>query len=232
MNMRRFYLGLFLLIAFGLSAPVQLGYLDAWVAQVFQHPLLENSAYLLAGLGTALAGSLCLFLDKSLKHRISIFGKEKGKNSIVLTLPLVAFTLTGLDNQLGWNPHYFGCIYACLHTAYAFFEEWGWRRYLQNALDEVNTPFRFLLIGAIWWIWHFRFANSFDLFVFPLICIGGGYLLGKLADESGSLLPVVSMHTLIILVSNSGALNSRKLMGLTLVAGLWILLEKVEKINK
>ena len=63
--------------------------------------------------------------------------------------------------------------------------------------------------------------------VFPVICIVGGFLLGKLADDTKSVLPVVSMHSLIILTTNSGQLNMQKIIGIALTIVGWIIIEKI-----
>ncbi|MDB9782971.1 CPBP family intramembrane metalloprotease [Winogradskyella sp.] len=130
------------------------------------------------------------------------------------------------------NESFYGFAFALINTIYAFTEEFGWRRYLQNALEGLNKNLKYISIGVIWWIWHFRFETQFDVFIFPLICIGGGFLLGKLADESRSILPVTAMHTLIILTSNSGNFGKNEIMGIGIVILGWILIELIWKRKK
>ena len=74
-----------------------------------------------------------------------------------------------------------------------------------------------------------RFETDFDLFIFPVICIGGGYLLGKLTDDTKSILPVVTIHTLIILITNSGAITLNTMIGAGLIIVGWIVIEKMWK---
>ena len=127
------------------------------------------------------------------------------------------------------NKSLFGFAYASINLIYAFTEEIGWRRYLQNALEGMNQHLKYIFIGVIWWLWHFRFGTQIDFFVFPFICIGGGYFLGKLADDTKSILPVVAMHTLITLISNSGNINQSKLIGVGIVILGWIIIEQIWK---
>ena len=141
----------------------------------------------------------------------------------------MAFSIVGFDNNHQINPHYFGFIYALVNVLYAFLEEFGWRRYLQNALEGLNKHSKYLLIGIVWWIWHARFNTDFDLYIFPIICLGGGYLLGKLADDVKSILPIVAMHSLIILLTNSGSVTPKKLLGVGLVIIGWIIIEQIWK---
>ena len=173
-----------------------------------------------------------LLLDKSVSNRITILGNEKMKFILIALLPVITFPIFGLENSYGIDNHYYAFIYAFINVIYAFFEEFGWRRYLQNALEGVNKHWKNILIGIIWWIWHIRFETTFDLFIFPLFCIGGGYLLGKLADDTKSILPVVSMHALIILLTNSGAITSNKIIGVGLTIIGWVIIEQVWKRKK
>ena len=89
-----------------------------------------------------------------------------------------------------------------------------------------------MLIGVIWWLWHLRFTTDFDIFIFPLICIGGGYLLGKLADDTKSILPIVSMHTLVIILTNSGPMTTNKIIGVLSTVVGWFLVEKFMKLKR
>jgi membrane protease YdiL (CAAX protease family) len=151
---------------------------------------------------------------------------------LIALLPIFSFSIFGLENSFGINTHYFGFIYAFINVIYAFLEEFGWRKYLQNALEGVNVHFKYILIGVIWWLWHLRFITQFDLFIFPLICIIGGYLLGKLTDDTKTMLPAVMLHTLIIILSNSGPLTTGKIAGTILTVIGWFVIEKVWKRKK
>lgn len=147
-------------------------------------------------------------------------------------MPITAFSIIGLNNNFGMNRYSYGFAFDSLNTIYAFTEEFGWRRYLQNALEGLNKNLKYIFIGIVWWIWHFRFVTQFDIFIFPLICIGGGFLLGKLADEYKSILPVVAMHNIIILTTNSGNFDQNKMIGIGIVTLGWIVIEQIWKRKK
>lgn len=223
---------LFCLIALGLSYPVQQGYLDELYKVFTKDTFLSESSYLLAGFSTLIAALVVLIFHKKLSHRITILGDDKGKNLLILSLPVIAFSFIGLNNNFGMNKSLYGFTFAIINTIYAFAEEFGWRRYLQNALEGINKNVKYIFIGVIWWIWHFRFDSQFDLFIFPVICMGGGYLLGKLADDLKSILPVVAMHTLIILTTNSGNFGKNEIIGIGIVVVGWILIEQIWKRKK
>ncbi len=226
------YISLFLILAIGISAPIHLGYIDKAYKAFSNDWIISDWAYLIAGLGPFTAGLIVLLLDKFVSNRITIWGNEKLKNILIALLPVFSFSIIGLENSNDINIHYYGFIYASINIIYAFLEEFGWRRYLQNALEGLNKNWKYILIGIIWWIWHLRFETHFDIFIFPLICIGGGYLLGKLADDTKSIVPVVTIHTLIILLTNSGELTMNKMIGASLTIIAWIIIEQVWKRKK
>ena len=226
------YILLFILIAFGISFPIQQGYFSGLFQDFTKHTIFSQSEYLLAGFSTLVAALIVFLFHRNISNRITILGDDKTKNLLILILPIIAFSVSGLNNDFGMNKSIYGFAYALINTIYAFAEEYGWRRYLQNALEGLNKHLKYILIGVVWWIWHFRFDTPFDFFLFPLICIGGGFLLGKLADDLKSILPVVAMHTLIILVSNSGNFGRNEIMGIGIVILGWVVIEQVWKRKK
>ncbi len=226
------YILLFILIALGISYPVQQGYFNELFDSIFNGSIISESEYLLAGLSTIIAAIIALIFHQNISNRITIFGDEKIKNSLILILPIIAFSISGLNNNFEMNKSLYGFIFALINTIYAFTEEYGWRKYLQNALDGFKKKLKYIFIGIVWWIWHFRFDTQFDFFIFPFICIGGGFLLGKLADASKSILPVVSMHTLIILTTNSGNFGKNEFVGIGIVILGWVAIERIWKRKK
>lgn len=223
------YIFLFILIALGVSYPVQQGYLNDFFKIITKGSFLSESGYLMAGLSTLIAAIITLSHHKSISSRITIFGDSKIKNLLILSLPVIAFSICGLNNKFGMNNSLYGFAFASVNTFYAFAEEFGWRRYLQNALEGLNKNLKYIFIGVVWWIWHFRFDTQFDIFIFPLICIAGGFLLGKLTDDIKSILPVVAIHNVIILTTNSGNLDQNKIIGIGIVILGWIVIEKIWK---
>ena len=226
------YIILFILIALGVSYPVQQGYLNDFFHTATKDSFISESGYLMAGLSTLIAGIITLSLHKSISSRITILGDNKIKNLLILSLPVIAFSICGLKNKFGMNNSLYGFAFASVNTFYAFTEEFGWRRYLQNALEGLNKNLKYIFIGVVWWIWHFRFDTQFDIFIFPLICIAGGFLLGKLTDDIKSILPVVAIHNVIILTTNSGNLDQNKIIGIGIVILGWIVIEQIWKRKK
>lgn len=226
------YIIVFILIAFGLSFPVQQGYLDCFFHSITRGTFLFESTYLLAGFSTLTAAVITLAFHKNISKEITTFGNDKIKNLFILSLPVVAFSISGLNNDFGLDESLYGFALASINTIYAFTEEFGWRKYLQNALTGLNKYLKYILIGLIWWIWHFRFDTPFDIFIFPLICIGGGILLGKLADDTKSFLPVVAVHNIIILTTTSGEFGKNKIIAVGIIILGWVTIEQIWKRKK
>lgn len=226
------YILLFIILAIGVAAPIHLGYFDKTYKAITDGWIISDWIYILAGIGPLIAGMITLLLHKSISHRITIWGDEKVKNILIALLPVATFPIFGLENSKGINIHYYGFVSATINLTYAFLEEFGWRKYLQNALEGINKNFKYILIGIIWWIWHMRFDTHFDIFIFPVICIGGGYFFGILADKTQAILPVVTIHTLTILLTNSGAVTLPKIFGAGLTIIGWIIIEQIWKRKK
>jgi len=210
-----------------LSFPVQQGYLDAAFAALAGDSILSGLSYLLAGFSTLAAALVGMVVHRGLPNTISIFGDDALKHTAIAVLPIVAFALGGRENPDGMTAWLYGGLMASVASVYAFADEVGWRRYLQNALQGLSPSIKYLCIGAVWWLWHFRFDTIFDLVVFPLICLGGGFLLGRLADDTRSLLPVVAMHSLVTLTTTTGQFGTREVTAIALVFGGWFAIEKL-----
>lgn len=223
------YIILFIIIALSISYPVQRGYLNEFFLSITENSFVSVLGYQMAGFSTLIAAIFMLIFHRDLSNRITIFGDDKIKNVLILILPVIAFSIMGLDNNFGMNKSLYGFAYAMTNTVYVFTEEFGWRRYLQNALEGLNKYLKYILIGVVWWIWHFRFDTQFDIYIFPPMCIVGGILLGKLADDIKSILPVVSMHTLITLTTSSGNFGKNDIMGIGIVIVGWVLIEQIWK---
>ena len=56
--------------------------------------------------------------------------------------------------------------------------------------------------------------------------------MGKLADDTKTILPVVTIHTLVILLTNSGVLTMNKMIGAGLTIIGWLIIEQLWKRKK
>lgn len=182
---------------------------------------ISEYPYLPACLGTLAATIFVLFIDKSYKKTITFLGNFKLKNIIIAFTPVITFTIMGIDNTYGRNSHVFALYFALINLLYAVFEEIGWRGYLQDALRPLKQGYSFLIIGLLWWAWHFRYNTVFELIIFPLICIGGSFLIGLFTEKTKSYLTAGGLHCLIILLSDSGELTKEKMIASGLAILIW-----------
>jgi uncharacterized protein len=213
---------LFYVIAFTISGLFNSGFLTTYYKSLTEGYFISDYPYLPACIGTLSATIFVLFIDRSHKRTITFFGNFKLKNLVISVTPLIAFTITGIDNNYGQNSHIFAFCFTLINLIYAVFEEIGWRGYLQDALRPLKQWYRFLIIGLIWWAWHFRFHTTFELTIFPLICIGGSFLIGQFTEKTKSYLTAGGLHCLIILLSNSGELTREKMIAGGLAILIWL----------
>ena len=106
MKIRWGYISLFLILAIGISAPIHLGYFDNTYQELTNNWIVNDWVYLIAGIGPFIAGLLILLLDKSVSKRITIWGDEKAKNTLIALLPVFMFPVFVLENSNDINIHF------------------------------------------------------------------------------------------------------------------------------
>ena len=135
--------------------------------------------------------------------------------ALVLLLPILLFVVvlgaglfTGFAvasmplDQLGLH---IGLQLSVGYFAFAFFEEWGWRGYLEPQLSKLGiVPLkRHFAVGVIWGLWHIPFfwgtglLQDMPIFFAPLHLLGSitlAYLYGRLRSYSGSMWPPFLLH--------------------------------------
>jgi uncharacterized protein len=216
------FVAIFYLVAFTLSGLFNSGFLTSYYQTLTKGYFISDLTYLPACLGTLIGSVLVLIIDKSHKRTIFFLGNYHLKNVTIAIVPVAAFSITGLENNYGQNPNLFALSFASLNLIYAVSEEVGWRGYLQDALRPVKEKFRYIIIGILWWFWHFRYHTTFDFTVFPLICIGGSFLIGKLTEKTKSYLAAGGLHCLIILLTNSGDMTHSKMIAGGFTILIWL----------
>jgi uncharacterized protein len=186
--------------------------------------------YMPAALGPFLG---YLAANRFLKYNVvKMYSGPLLANLIIWLLPVGAFSVTGLSNDHGINPHFYAFIYGIINAIYALFEESGWRGFLNNALHKMKDWQRYLVTGLIWWLWHMRFQNVFDWVVFPLIILASAFALGKLADTYRSFMVSAGFHLLIILGTNTGGDGNAKILAAVICIVGWIVMFRILKARK
>lgn len=186
---------------------------------------------LLGAIGLFIGGLLMIyFLKKERKLNFSLFGTSFKWSIIMMIIPLALLSFFGVHNSFGMNIHYYGLIGGVTTLIYCFFEEIGWRGYLQEELSELKEWKRVLLIGFLWYFWHLSFIsnqNILDNIQFLGWMILGSWGLGKVISSTKSIAAVSCFHMLInIMMFNGGITNglegNTKVYILAIAVILWI----------
>lgn len=225
------YVFVYFLLAFLISFPFNSGFLTDSYTEFFRGSLFEECTYLPACLGPFIAGFILLRLNRHHLKTISFSGNSVFANLFIATAPLISFSIVGLNNNFGLQPNLFAFIFTLVNLIYAIGEESGWRGYLQDAARPLNPIVRFAIIGLLWSFWHCRFSTPFDYFVFPLIAIGSSFLIGKLTEDTKSYFVAAGLHCFIIILTNSGNFDHKKIIGAILTLTIWVITSHKRKNN-
>jgi len=217
-------ISLFYAIAFAISGLFNSGFLTPLYRKLTVGLIIESWSFIPAGIGTLVAALLAFKFDKRLKRSITLLGNDKMKNIVIAIVPAIVFTAIGLSNNNHINEHYYGFAFSLITLIYAVTEEIFWRSYLLDALRPINKFIYSLIIGILWWAWHFRFYTSFDFTVFLLICIVSSILLCQFANETKSYLTTAGLHSLIIMTTTEGEMTRPKITGLCISILLWLII--------
>lgn len=222
------YVVIFYLVAFCLSAPFNSGYMLEWCHGLTKGTIFYESGFLFAGAGTLIAALLAFRLDKGFIPAVTTFwGNSRVKNVVITIIPVIVFTIAGIPNNLQQDVHVYAFTVSLVLTAYAFAEEIFWRGYLINVLNPLGKWKSFLILGLLWWAWHFRF-DSYGCTSFLLIILVSSLLIGQFVKGTKSYLTAAGLHALIVIV-NLGNYQKPVLYAGGIVIGVWLLLDKLWK---
>lgn len=223
------YVFVYFLLSFLISFPFNSGLIEDNYIRYFKGSLFAEWTYLPACLGPFIAAIIVIRWNRHHLKTISFLGNSFFLNLIIGTAPLISFSIVGLNNNFGLQPNLFAFIFTLINLVYAIGEESGWRGYLQDAIRPLKPIIRFTIIGLLWWLWHCRFTSAFDYFVFPLITIGGSFLIGKLTEDTKSYFVAAGLHCFIIILTNSGSFDQKKFIGAILTVAIWIIISLSQK---
>jgi uncharacterized protein len=165
--------------------------------------IFYKSYFLPAGLATLFVGLLALRFDKTVIKEVTFLGPGRIKNIIISLVPMVVFTISGLQNDINLNPNLFGFIISLTFLIYAFTEEIFWRGYLINALRPLGRLKNYVLLGLLWWIWHIPFGNNIEPIGLFIMIVGGSLLIAKFVEATKSFLTTAGIHSIMNIGSNT-----------------------------
>ncbi|MBD3273905.1 MAG: CPBP family intramembrane metalloprotease, partial [Candidatus Marinimicrobia bacterium] len=128
-----------------------------------------------------------LYMRKKKKPQYSFFGTLKLYSILIALVPLFLVVGFGFKNNSGISPHIYAILPAISVLIYSFFEEIGWRGYLQDELRNLKQWHRILLIGFLWWFWHLGFIGNPDIInnlTFLAILTAAAFGLGLLIEQT------------------------------------------------
>ncbi len=166
-----------------------------------EHSLLNRQSlvYLvLTGCGPFIGGIFCIyFLNR--KSCYTFFGDSIKNSKISLLLPVFLFLVYDL---IGGNGGFVTTKVVITCLAYAYFEEYGWRGYLQSELIHLHPLYRIGIITVAWFVWHLDFSLSMENLIFFLLLLFGSWGIGKIAISTRSLAMCTCFHALFNIISN------------------------------
>ncbi|KXH79172.1 CPBP family intramembrane glutamic endopeptidase [Chryseobacterium kwangjuense] len=197
--------------------------------------LLEGSGILV---GTVIA--FCFFYKRK-ESDATLFGSSPGYSILMMTVPVILFTIIGVSNSINMSSHFYGFFTILCTLVYCIIEEYGWRGYLQGELQDLKPWKKYILIGLIWYIWHLPFLTETNI-LNNLLFLGGLILgswgIGQVVISTRSICACACFHLLVqILLYNSLIKNGidpkqkQIIIGVCII--LWILIiKRWERANK
>ncbi len=222
-------IAIFYALAFSLSGIFNSGLLTTYYENWTNGILIQKWPFLPAGFGTLIAALLSFKFDRNLKRTVTLLGNNILKNISICLVPVLVFTVIGVSNNNAINVHYYGLSFSFVALLYGLSEEIFWRSYLLDSLRPLKKSSYSLVIGILWWAWHFRFANGFDFTGFLFICVASSFLLCQFANETKSYLTAAGLHSLIIVTTSEGEMTLAKTLSMCICIALWLLIGKLWK---
>lgn len=145
------------------------------------------------GIGPCLGAIVAVLVFKR-KFYCSITGTSVWKSILTVLLPFCLCFF--LNRELSFT--LLGFVF------YSFLEEVGWRGYLQGELKELNTIWRVLIIGLMWFFWHISIGFNMGSLIFLAVLLLGTWGIGCIARDTKSLVACACFHTLFNFSNQSG----------------------------
>ena len=156
--------------------------------------------------------------------------------------PVLMITFIGAGHDPNQNGRLYGLMSGLTIIIYCLFEETGWRGFLQDAMRDVPNPYRFIIIGIFWYLWHLNFISAHDasslrfgLLVHLPSCILGSWIIGSMADKYKSLMVAAAIHSIFNIFFDLDTDLKAKIIIVTGIFMIWIplswMIEKTMKIK-
>ena len=160
---------------------------------------------LLVGFGPLLGAEMSRLLFKQSKDRLPLYGNSLVKSIIFMLIPTAVLVIFGIKSKGQLNEHWFALQVSLLWLIYIFGEESGWRGYLQQIL-KVKDLWKAMIIGSVWYIWHFAFffekTNFIQELIFLIVLLIGSFIVIKVNKRTFSLMTSIGLHFSFSVMTN------------------------------
>lgn len=109
---------------------------------------------ILCGFGPLISGLICYRLFAT-STTYSTAGTQPQKVWLIVLISATTFILTNSKKDFSFN-----LLFILTQILYCFGEEFGWRHYLQSATKQTNKWLQPLIIGLVWFCWHFSWLKE------------------------------------------------------------------------
>ena len=177
---------------------------------------------LLTGIGPLLGGLLLVYGFKR-PNNLKIMATGVWKSLSVIILPIALFYLMGIFN-IG-KPYGSAPLVIGTYILYGFFEEYGWRGYLQTELQSLNPYLKYFIISVLWYFWHLNFGIGMSNLYSYFIILAGTIGIGYVAEKSKSLTYTALFHAFfnIIYVNSFEGISSLQIISILSISALFII---------
>ncbi|MEI6683721.1 MAG: CPBP family intramembrane glutamic endopeptidase [Bacteroidota bacterium] len=172
-----------------------------WYLHLQSYPYGWIMFSLLRASGPLAGGIISILIFRNRYERtITLTGFSARVSALFFGAPVLLISIFGIAGTGAENPHWYGFLSGLTLIVYCLFEETGWRGFLQDALRGIPNPFRFMIIGILWYLWHLNllspelYSVKFGLLVHLPSCILGSWIIGHLADKYKSIMVAAAAH--------------------------------------
>jgi membrane protease YdiL (CAAX protease family) len=153
------------------------------------------------GLATIVVALVFYKLSTS-PQQITLLGNKKAKSLLFPVTLFACYTLYGINNNQGVNPHLWALVFCAFAFVYNILEEYAWRGYLTERLGKLNYVLKSVISGVFWAIWHLFVFSNFDQYggfaVFLIFCIVFSFILTFAVLRTKSIIVAAAIHTFIV----------------------------------
>jgi len=146
--------------------------------------------------------ALLFYKFSGVKQEITLLGNHKIKSLLFPFILILCYAGFGISNGNGINNHIWALLICSFALIYNLMEEYAWRGYLIESLENTHYVLKSLISGIFWAIWHLLIFNNFDQYggfwIFLAFCIVFAFILTFAVKRTQSILVAATIHAFII----------------------------------